>query len=84
MDVSKEIIDDPGNWDIVDIQFISFNKKKQKVERTLKLREFYLVRIIHFNILTMKKVNPVILTITGFKIRKIIRAKSFASQSLFF
>ena len=43
MDKVEEVINDPGNRNIVNVQFITFNKKKQKIKRPFKLGQFYLV-----------------------------------------
>jgi hypothetical protein len=49
MDIIHEIVDDTGDGDIINIQFIPFNKEKQEIKRSFKLGKFYLVRaIIHF------------------------------------
>ena len=48
MNKIQEIIDDFGNWNVVNIDLISLDKKKQQVEWTFKLRQFYLVgSIVH-------------------------------------
>ena len=42
----QKIIDDVRNWNIVDIQFITFDKEKEEVEWTLELRKLYLVTLL--------------------------------------
>jgi hypothetical protein len=37
VNIIKEIVDNAGNGDIIDIEFISFNKKKKKVKRAFEL-----------------------------------------------
>mgnify|MGYP000294401391 CR=1 FL=1 len=37
MNISKKIIYNTRDWNIIDIQLIPFNKKKEKVERTFKI-----------------------------------------------
>ena len=51
MNIVQEIIDDIGNGDIVNIQFVSFYKKKKQVKWAFKLGQFYLVYFcIHLKI----------------------------------
>lgn len=40
----KKIVGDPRDRNIIDIQFVSFDKEKQQVKRSLKLIQFDLVR----------------------------------------
>lgn len=48
MYVFQEIVDDTGNGDIVNIEFIPFYKKKKEVKGSFKLWQLDLVRgIIH-------------------------------------
>ena len=48
MNIVQKIFYDPGNGYIINIKFISFNKKQQQVEWPFKLGEPYLVsRCIH-------------------------------------
>ena len=48
MNIIQEIVNDAGNRNIINIQFIPFNKKQEEIKRSLKLRKFDLVRsIIH-------------------------------------
>src|SRR5690606_28653474 len=58
VNVVEEIVRDARDRNIVNIQLIPFNEEEEKVERTLELRQLYLVRsIIHFNYLTCKKIR---------------------------
>lgn len=43
MDVFKKVFDDFRNWNIIDVEFVSFNKKQKKIERPFKLGKLYLV-----------------------------------------
>ena len=48
MDIVKKVIGNFRDRNIVNIQFIPFNKKQEEIKRSLKLRKFDLVRsIIH-------------------------------------
>jgi len=46
MYVIKKIVCDLCNGNIINIQFISFNKEKKEIKRAFKLRKLYLVRRI--------------------------------------
>jgi hypothetical protein len=51
VDEIKKIVNDLGNRDIINIQFIPFNKEQEQVERALKLIQLDLVtHIIHWSI----------------------------------
>jgi len=46
MDIAEEILDDPADGNIVDIQLVPFYKEKKKVEGTFKLGELDLIGCI--------------------------------------
>jgi hypothetical protein len=37
VDKGQKILDDPVDWDIIDIQFIPFDKEEQEIEWALEL-----------------------------------------------
>jgi hypothetical protein len=43
----QKIVDDFSNGNIINVQFIPLNKKKQKIKRAFELRQFYLVGCTH-------------------------------------
>jgi len=47
-DITQEIICDLRNGNIIDIQFISFNKEEQQVKGTFELRQGYLIGVFQF------------------------------------
>ena len=44
MDIFHEILDDVVDGNIINIQFVAFNKKKEQVKRSFELRQLDLVR----------------------------------------
>lgn len=61
MNMIQKIIDDFGDGDIVNIQFIPFNEKQEKIEGPLKLGELNLViggRCTHIFLLNETKLTP--------------------------
>ena len=60
MYIFQEIVGDLRDRNIIDIKFIPFNKKKQEIKRSLKLRQLYLVRgVVQSTIFKREKENPV-------------------------
>jgi hypothetical protein len=43
MDIIEKVIDDFGDGNIVNIQFVSFDEEQKQIEWSLKLREMYLI-----------------------------------------
>ena len=39
LDVLQKVIRDPGDWNVVDIEFVPFNKKQQQIKGAFKLRQ---------------------------------------------
>ena len=39
MQILKELLRDPGDGDIIDIQLIPLNEEKEEIQRPLKLRQ---------------------------------------------
>jgi hypothetical protein len=42
MNIGQKIIGNLGNRNIVDVQFVTLNKKEQQIKGSLKLGKFYL------------------------------------------
>src|SRR5215217_5261289 len=58
VDVRQEIVDEFGNGNVVNIEFVTLNKKQEQVEGAFKLRQLYLVRgVVHRLVVLAKSKN---------------------------